>query len=269
MLLVVLSNYIPASLKFLAVIVIFFAYFLLRHLWRKHLKKQGKLVSSGGMLFTLFFWCVIIFVLYKITSVESPKLVLYETSELGVFDTKDHFPAPEPVVAADAKASDDTQKASASTDSEEDTEKPKMMNELRDALATSMETLHSSLLACSYLQKQNLIGECSEPKTETVVVELDNDAATVELLFADKKAEACLKSGCKVWLLQSTPRAIGQFDIRRKDVRAGKVAPIAEATLLKHWTSVSKPIIVLNTVTDGWRHLQFTDNVTTWQGVGK
>ena len=259
--LAVLTQFLPGTLKFPVLIFLFFAYFLLRYLWRKYLKKQGKLVSSGGVLFTLVFWGGIITLLYMVTTTESPKLVLYETSEPAVLGSKDHFPAPENTAEV-IKKSDKTPSTS-------ELEEPEVKSEIQEALLIVLDILHNSSFACTFLQQQNLIAECSESMMETVSVQLDNNAVTLELLFAAKKPEECMEIACKVWLIQTTKETVTQFnDTRRENAKSDKAPPMAEATLIDQWENVLAPIVVSNTVTKGWRHLRFTHSsggVTIWQ----
>ena len=263
--LVTLTKYLPGSSQFSAVIILFFVYLLSYFLWRKYLKKRGKLLPSGGVFVTLLFWGGIIAALYMVTTVESPKLVLYETSEPAVFESKDSFPAPEGAVDIKAVVVEETKKEGEASEAE----RPEVMSEIKAALLVTMDALHSSLFACAYLQQQNLVTECLATTTETVRVELDNKAATVELLFADKKPEDCIKAVCNVWLIQTTQAAITQFnDIRKENAKSDAAPPAAEATVVDQWGGVVAPIVVLNTITAGWRHIQFTNqagSVTTWQ----
>jgi len=244
------------SASFLVLIFLFFAYFLARHLWRKHLKKGGKLGKESSGLFSLIFWGAIgVFWAYASLTPDSPRLVLYETSEPAVYDSIDSFPSEKIIGESDeAGNSSRTRKAKKGF--------------LRGALFYVANSVRDGAFACAFIQQKKLIHQCEAVPKEVRRVELDSDAATVELLMSDKKSEDCVETACNVWLIQATQAQITHFNDAKKDnEEVKKPPPVAEATLIDQWVNIVTPVIVFNEVSNGWRHIQITDasgNVKTW-----
>lgn len=250
---VVLLEYAVTSL----LIPLFFVYFLVRYLWRRRLKKLGKLGKDSGGLFSLAFWGIVAALyFYGLVIPDVPQLVVYETSDPKVFDTTDSQPATN-IVNDSGKAEDSSSKCKAKK------------GFLRSVLSSTLDGINDSAFTCVFIQQNNFIDSCDGSMKAGQRVELDNDAATVELLIAEQNPEICVENGCRVWLIQTTQAQISQFKaVSRENDEAGQPPPPVEGKLVDTWENVVTPMIVFNQVSNGWRHVQITNasgNEVTWR----
>ena len=250
---------LPSSATLYTWVFLFFGYFLATYLWRKHLKKRGQLGKAGsGLFFLIAFSVAGLYVYHSATAPESPQLVMYETSDPAVFSSTDHHPA--------AEATRESEAAEILSNHQ----RRGRFGSLTGMLVDEVGSLHDSGLSCAFLKQHKLIAQCSSDTfQETVRVELDNNSATIELLVVEKEPEQCIQKACQVWLLQTTDVNIDQFtEVRIENNEQGKVPPIADATLIAQWDNVVTPVVVFNTSSNGWRHLQMTNphgSVVTWK----
>lgn len=255
---------------FITFLSLFFAYFLARYLWCKHLRKTGKIGDvSRDRVFSLVFW-VIIGKFWLPAPEDTPHLVIYEVPEPDVYDSIEYLSNTK---AEGGDESDDTKlmdKEQKRIDRRLMPSPLDLITGLASVIERSISVVHDGSFACTFVQQHNFIDNCKPSPENIRRIELDYDASTVELLIMDKEAVDCTETACNVWLIQTTQAQINQFnDTSRNDEVVDKIPPIAEATLIDQWEDIITPLIIFNDVSNGWRHIQVTDmsgNVEVWKG---
>ena len=173
---------LPEAISQPIVLVIFFAYFIARYLWRRHLKKTEQLGrASSGMVSLVFFGLIAAVMVYDKVVPDSPKLVLYQTQEPDVFETIDHF---HEATETDDKAKDDGLPL----------RRKEKKGVLSGALAAGFNGITDRLFACSVVFKREGVAPCEGVTVKVARISLDSDGTTVELLLSDKKPEECVSS---------------------------------------------------------------------------
>ena len=236
---VVVTSLLPESIADSIVLFLFFGYFLCRYLWRRHLKNHGQLGDESSGMFSLVFWGFLAAIyVYATLTPDSPELVVYETVTPNVYDKEDQEPSGAPLTRKVKKGA------------------------LERGLDRYVKMKKGHNFTCAVILKNGDLESCIKAQNQVTRVELDSDPSTIEMLISKKKTEECVDTPCKTWLIQTTEAEIDIFDdVFLESKESEQPLPTAKATVLTQWERVVVPIIILRESTDGWRHVEVTDEL--------
>lgn len=234
---VVLS--LPESMQESGLLIVFGGYFLSRYLWRKYLKKQGKLGDASSGLFSLVFWVAVgLLAIYVKVSPETPKLAIYQD---GI---------------------DPAEESDSGVSLKHAAKKGLLMR----AADYAMREGKAERLACGYVEQEKLFSDCDE----TISVELDNDPKTLEVFVISHELSECEQLNCKLWLFQMSADYLAaekRFKTREGEEETAEQW-IYQADTIANWSRVLVPVEVQTKSHFGWRTLKIKhqdNSVEDWQ----
>jgi hypothetical protein len=218
------------------IIALTITYVVFRYVWRRHLKKQGKLGDVSTGLFSLLFWALVgIALLYSWLSPHPPELAVYTNGE-----------------APNGKHEDDIHLG-----------KHGGKRSFLHIAAESLEEAENAMQACLYAKQEKLLTDCAETKD----FPLDNNPETLEVLVLAGDPYACDRQDCRVWLIQITAEQLAAREEHSEKVPDTK-PPEVQANLVASWDQVVPPIQIGAENPSGWRKLQISHkngDVEEWQ----
>lgn len=230
---------LPESLRHIFILILFFSYFVLRYVWRRHLKQQGKLGKTSSGLFSLIFWGITgAIALYASVMPHDPELAVYVNGAAPDESGDPHF-----TVKHGAKRS------------------------VLSAIMTAEKQAATGSLACQYAKQEKLLEACSETKAIT----LDNNPETLEVLALTGNPRNCGKENCRLWLIQTSSEQLATYEEHKHDTE--KAEPLTvKASIIANWDKVLPPVQIGAENTSAWRQMQIrhvNGQVEDWNWTGQ
>ncbi|MEN9501728.1 MAG: hypothetical protein RI964_1013 [Pseudomonadota bacterium] len=217
----IVGLFLPDSLRISFMLGLFAIYFVARYVWRRYLKRQGKLGSASSGLLSLLFWGMV----------------------GGVMFYAELRPHP-PALAIYTKGDSDQRQA---IHWGRHTGKWFVLGGITDVVKKQEQ----ALLACQYAQQEKLLDACDK----TMDYSLDDKPETLEVLVLKGKSETCNQQDCQVWLIQIPADQLAAYESHRENEPSTPFLAL-KAKVIAHWSQIRLPIQIGAENASGWRDLQ-------------